>query len=100
MKKPVTEEKTFCDFCEERGCSVCLVCGKDLCRNHRLELCIYLDNQQNTFRAGLCPKDAEPLLPILTAFQGKGDTWEKVGQNPATNEYALAGIFQFMGVLR
>ena len=90
MKKSVTEERTFCDFCpdlqEQPGYSVCLVCGKDLCQGHRLEMNIYLMNQGRTFQASLCPKDAEPLLPILTTLQGKGES-------PA---HVLADILQFI----
>lgn len=68
MKKSVTEQKTFCDFCDQPGWAQCLICDKDLCRNHRLELSIYLDRQDHSFRASLCPVHARPLLDLLLPY--------------------------------
>lgn len=96
MKKSVTEEKTYCDFCEEGkeepGWAGCLVCGKDLCRLHRLELTVYLDRQDRTFRASLCPVDARSLLPLLESYRGMTQTWQQAGQNVQFNEAQLQEI--------
>jgi len=96
MKKPVTEERVFCDFCEEPGHTECTVCGKDLCNKHRLELVIYLDYQSHCFQASLCPVDAKPLLPFLESLKGKSDTWQKAGHNPEFNEKRLTEIVWFL----
>ena len=95
-KRDVTETKTFCDFCEEPGYCQCLICEKDLCSHHRLELLIYLDRQDRAFRASLCPVDGNILLPILNSFQGKSDTWQKAGHNPEFNEARLAEVIEFL----
>jgi len=96
MKKPVTEEKTFCDFCDGPGWTQCLICDKDLCKDHRLELRIYLDRQDRSFRASLCPVDAQPLLSILESYQGKSTSWEKTGHNPDFNEAQVNNILHFI----
>ncbi len=96
MKKPVVEERTFCDFCEELGYTECLLCEKDLCSKHRLEVVIYLDRQDYPFRASLCPADGNILLPILNKFQGKSTSWQKVGQSPEFNEARLGEILEFL----
>jgi len=96
MKKDVTETKVFCDYCEEPGYTKCLMCDKDLCPNHRLELLIYLERQNYPFRASLCPVDAQPLLPLLESWKAKSTTWEKAGQNPEFNEARLAEILDFL----
>lgn len=96
MKRAVTEEKTFCDFCNQPGWAQCLVCDKDLCKDHRLELGIYLDRQDRNFRASLCPLDAQPLLPILESYRGKSTSWEKTGHNPEFNEAQLENAIAFL----
>lgn len=96
MKKPITETKTFCDFCEEPAYEECLVCGKDLCRDHRVVLRVYLDREDKGFRAPLCSDDARPLAPFLEQLTGKSTTWEKVGHNPEFNEARLAEILEFL----
>jgi len=96
VKKDVTEPRTFCDYCEEPAYTQCLVCGKDLCSKHRLELVIYLNRQDQCFRASLCREDAQPLLPILESYQQKSDTWRKAGHNPEFNEARLAEMLDFM----
>jgi len=96
MKKAITEERRFCDFCEEPAYEECLVCGKDLCRDHRLVLRVYLDREDKGLRAPLCPKDTEPLLPFLDSLKGKSTSWEKVGHNPEFNEARLGEILNFL----
>ena len=71
MKKDVTETRTFCDFCEEPGYTQCILCDKDLCPKHRIEVVIYLDRQDWSFRASLCQEDAQPLVPFLERLKGK-----------------------------
>jgi len=97
MKKPVTEERKFCDFCEEPGYTECIVCGKDLCSKHRLELIIYMDYESQAFRVSLCREDAQPLRPFLESLAGKSTNWEKAGQNPEYNERKLAEVLLFLG---
>jgi len=96
MKKPVTETQVFCDFCEDTAWEQCLVCGKDLCRDHRLILTVYLNRQDREFRVALCPEHAQPLMPILEGFIGKSATWEKAVDNPEFNEARLAEILNFI----
>ena len=96
MKKPVTEEKTFCDFCEEPGYTECMVCDKDLCPKHRIEVVIYLNRQDWAFRASLCREDAQPLLPFLESLAGKSTSWQKAGHNPEFNEKRLTDILFFL----
>ena len=96
MKKPVTEEKTFCDFCDQPGYTECMVCDKDLCPQHRIELVIYLDRQDWPFRASLCRECAQPLLPFLESLQEKSTTWRKAGHNPESNEKRLTDILFFL----
>lgn len=96
MKKPVTEERVFCDYCEEPGYTKCLMCDKDLCSKHRLELVIYVDRQDRCFRASMCLVDAQPLLPILEIFQGRSTDWRKAGHNPEFNEARLEEILNFL----
>lgn len=96
MKKPVTETRVFCDYCDEPGYTQCLVCGKDLCSKHRLELVIYLERQDRHFRASLCSEDAQPLMPFLEGLAGKGDSERKSGQNPEYNEARLQDILKFL----
>ena len=67
MKKPVTEERVFCDFCEGEARAKCLVCGKDLCSNHTL------------------------LLPVLKSYRGKS-AWENSGNTAEINEAKLNEI--------
>ncbi len=97
MKKDVTEPRVFCDFCPEPGYTQCMVCGKDLCSKHRVELVFYLDYQSDAFRASLCREDAQPLVPFLESLARKSDTWKKAGQNPDFNEARLAEILLFLG---
>ena len=96
VKKPVTEDRTFCDYCEAPGYTQCLVCGKDLCPEHRLELVVYLDRQDWAFRASLCREDALALAPVLKNLAGKSIGKERVGQNPEFNEARLADILAFL----
>ena len=96
MKKPITEDRTFCDICEEPGYTECMVCDKDLCSKHRLELVIYLDFQDQSFRASLCPEDALPLRPFLEKLAGRSLTARRAGHNPEFNEARLADILQFI----
>ncbi len=97
MKRDVTEPRIFCDFCPEPGYTQCMVCGKDLCSKHRVELNIYLDRHDQAFQVSLCREDAQPLVPFLESLAGKSDTWRKVGQNPDFNEARLAEILLFLG---
>ena len=97
MKKDVTETRTFCDFCDEPAYTECMVCGRDLCSHHRLELVIYLDRQDRSFRASLCRQDAQPLRSFLESLAGKNTSWQKAGQNPEFNEQRLADILLFLG---
>lgn len=98
MKRPVTEERVFCDEegCKEPGYTECMVCDKDLCSNHRLELVFYLNYQSKTFRASLCPHDAQPLLPFLSSLMGKSTSERKAGHNPEFNEARLREILAFL----
>ncbi len=96
MKKDVTEPRTFCDVCEQPAYTQCLVCDKDLCHKHRLELTIYLERQDRAFRASLCPHDARLLLPALEVFLGKSTTWQKARQNAEFNEARLKDILEFL----
>lgn len=96
MKKPVTEDRVFCDFCEEPGRAQCMVCDKDLCPKHRVELVICLDRSDWSFRASLCPEHAQPLRPFLESLAGKITSWQKVGHNPEFNEKRLAEILEFL----
>jgi len=96
MKKDVTEARTFCDFCDKPGYTECMVCGKDLCSEHRVELVVYLDRQDRDFRASLCQKDAQPLVPFLEMLKGKSTSWRKAGQNPEFNEARLDEILKFL----
>jgi len=96
MKRDVTETRVFCDFCEEPGYTKCLVCNKDLCPKHRLELVIYLKHQDWPFRASLCIEDAIPLRPVLISFKSLSTSWEKAGHNPEFNEARLAEILEFL----
>jgi len=96
MKRNVTEERVFCDFCEEPGYTQCLLCDKDLCPKHRIEVVIYVDRQDWAFRASLCQEDAQPLLPFLCNLVGKSTTERKAGQNPGFNEARLADIINFI----
>jgi len=96
MKKEVTETRVFCDFCEEPGFTQCILCGKDLCPKHRVEVLIYLDRQDWPFRASLCREDAQPLLPFLETLIEKSTTWRKVGQNPEFNEARLLETLKFL----
>ena len=95
MKKDVTEIRVFCDYCDQPGYTQCLVCGKDLCPKHRVELEIHLDRRDQEFMASLCPEDAQPLLPVLKAFRGTS-TLEKAGRNPEFNEARLDEILAFL----
>jgi hypothetical protein len=92
MKRDVTEPRTFCDFCKEPGSTQCMVCGKDLCSKHRVELAIHLDRRDWVFQASLCPEDAQTLLPFLVSLKDKSTSWEKAGQNPEFNEARLMDI--------
>lgn len=96
MKKVEATERTVCDFCEEGkeqpGWAQCLVCGKDLCRDHRLELTVYVSREDQRFRASLCPIDARPLLPVLEGYKGRSQTWQQAGQNVGFNEAQLEKI--------
>lgn len=96
MKKNITVPRVFCDFCEEPAYEQCLVCGKDLCRDHRLVLRVHLDREDKGFRAALCPVDAQPLMPILEHFIRKSATWEKAVDDPKFNETRLAEILNFI----
>ena len=98
MKKDVTEERTFCDFCavDEGAYAQCLVCGKDICRNHAITLTVYLDRQDRTFRASLCPEHAQVLKPLLVGLKAAHGTWENTGQNPAFNEVQLDKIVDWL----
>lgn len=96
MKKDVTEPRTFCDFCEEPAYEECLICGKDLCRDHRLVLRVYLDREDKGFRVALCQDDAQPLVPFFKNLRGKSITWDRVGQNPEFNEARLKEIMDFL----
>ena len=96
MKKPVTEERVFCDFCEEPGYTQCMLCDKDLCHEHRIELVIYLDRQDRMFQASLCQQDAQPLVPFLKMLKGKSDSWRKAGHNPEFNEARLGEMLKFL----
>lgn len=96
MKKDITETRTFCDFCGEPAYEQCLICGKDLCRDHRLVLRAYLNREDKGFRAALCPEDAKPLMPILEDFKGRSATWEKAADNPEFNEARLVEILDFL----
>ncbi len=98
MKKPVTEDRVFCDLCNEPGYTQCMVCGKDLCSKHRVELIVHLDRQDRAFRASLCPTDALPLRPFLESLLGKSKSWEKAGQNPEFSEARLGEIVMFLTV--
>lgn len=98
MKKPVTETRIFCDEegCDELAYTQCLLCGKDLCRYHRIEVVIYLDRQDWCFRASLCRDDAQPFLPFLKSLKGKSATERQAGQNPEFNEARLVDIIRFL----
>jgi len=98
MKKDVTESRRFCDFCkdEEPAYDECLLCNKDLCRDHRVGLIIFLSTDVGSFRASLCPDCAKPLRPILEGFRGKTTTERQAGQNPEFNEARLAEILEFL----
>ena len=98
MKKDVTETRTFCDYCEQLGYTECMVCEKDLCHEHRVELVVYLDRQDRAFRASLCPEDAVPLGVVLKMLQGKSTSWKKAGHNPEFNEARLIEIIQFLAM--
>lgn len=88
MKKPVTEDRVFCDFCEQAAQVKCLVCGKDLCSHHMLSLTLKGPNHYNPFHAYLCPQDGRPLLSILEGYRGRS-TWENCGANAESNEARL-----------
>ena len=96
MKKDVTEPRTFCDFCPEPSHTQCMVCGKDLCSKHRVELVIYLNYGSEAFRVSLCREDAQPLLPFLEGLIGLCSDWQKAGQNPEYNEARLRELIVFL----
>lgn len=91
MKKDVTEPRVFCDFCGEPASEECLVCGKDLCRDHRLVLRVFLDIEERGFRASLCRDDAQPLVPFLMSLQSK-----RVGHDLEFSEARLTKILEFL----
>ena len=102
MKKPVTEERDFCDICEKPRHGQCLVCGQDLCDEHTVELRVRLcGDHYPGFLANLCPTDGAPLLPILEKLKGKsaareGSDWLATGHNPQFNEAKLEAIVKFL----
>jgi len=97
MKKPVTEERRFCDFCAEDHHEVpaytkCVVCGKDLCVSHHLRLEVHTGRPGKVFRVELCPTHARVLAPILDGLRETSGNWEY----PEFNEAGLKEIFRFM----
>lgn len=68
MEKPVTEVRTFCDFCDQEAHVKCLLCGKDLCDEHRTELSIYAHGPQ-LITGALCPTDAAAPFTVLSDFK-------------------------------
>ena len=95
-KKPVTEERTFCDFCEEPAHTECMLCDKDLCSQHRVEVLVYIGEKSEYFRAALCRRDARWIEPFLKECRNKSRTWDRVGHNPEYNEKRLKEILEFI----
>jgi len=96
VKKPVTEERTFCDFCEEPSYTECMLCDKDLCHEHRVEVVVYLNASDHCFRASLCRRDARWIEPFLKECQNKSLTWHRAGHNPEFNEARLKEVLGFI----
>ena len=95
-KKPVTEERTFCDFCDQPGHTECMLCDKDLCSQHRVEVVVYLNDQSHCFRAALCRRDARWIEPFLKQCQNKSLSWHRAGHNPEFNEARLKELLEFV----
>ncbi len=100
MKKKVSETRTFCDFCDEgkeqEAHKRCLVCDRDICDDHTLDLDVRVAHQSPGFSAHLCPVDALPLEPALTKLaEAKGD-WGSIGHNPEYNQARLKEIRNFL----
>ena len=98
MKKPITEERSFCDFCavDELAYAECLVCGKDICVLHRIVFIVALDREDRSFRASLCPEHAPILKPILQALKAAEGTSRSVGQSPDFNAAQLVKILDWI----
>jgi len=98
VKKDVTEQRTFCDFCaaDEGAYEQCLVCGKDVCRVHNLTLTVSLDRRDHTFTASLCPEHAQVLKPLLMGLKAAQGTWASTGHNPEFNETQLGRILHWL----
>ena len=95
-KKPVTEERTFCDFCDEPAHTECMLCDKDLCQAHRVEVVVFLSDPSHCFRASLCHQDALSVEPFLFECKNKSLTWQRAGQNPEFNEARLKEVLDFI----
>lgn len=95
MKRPVTEQRTFCDLCGEEAelaGAECIICGKDICRKHEVRVLVEASMYYKTgARACLCIPDAKPLLPFLKTLVGKS-TWRSAGHNGEYNEARLAEL--------
>lgn len=68
MEKTVPVTMIFCDFCEQRADTKCLLCGKDICDDHQVEVSIYA-NGPGLLTGGICPTDAAALFSILSDFK-------------------------------
>lgn len=98
MKKPITEDRSFCDFCakDEPAYAECLVCGKDICVLHRIVFTVFLDREDRAFRASLCPEHGKILLPILQALQAREGTSRSTGHSPEFNAAQLLKILDWI----
>jgi hypothetical protein len=76
VKKGVTVTRSFCDLCGNETTEQCVICGADICPNHRTEIVVCVANHA-AIKVGLCPTDSLNALATLERLKAAHDTIAK-----------------------
>jgi hypothetical protein len=76
VKKGVTVTRSFCDLCGNETTEQCVICGTDICPNHRTEITVCISNHA-AIKVGLCPTDSLNALATLERLKAAHDAIAK-----------------------